>query len=57
MYEKFAQRECKLGLQQEQLYGAMVFVLQSTSGLNAGGKNDKLRYFRQLAELINELPD
>jgi TDG/mug DNA glycosylase family protein len=57
VYERFAQRTCKLGLQKEKLYGANVFVLPSTSGLNAAGNGVKLRYFRQLAALLRRLPD
>ncbi len=48
-YERFAQRACKLGLQEGKLYGAQVFVLPSTSDLNVGGNGVKLRYSRQLA--------
>lgn len=55
VYERFAQRPCKLGLQKELLYGARVFVLPSTSGQNAIGHSQKLRYFRQLAELLSRL--
>ena len=55
VYEKFAQRTCKLGLQKETLYGARVFVLPSTSGLNATGDGVKLRYFRKLARVVEEL--
>lgn len=55
-YENFAQRACKLGLQKGRLYGALVFVLPSTSGLNATGRTPKLRYFRQLAKLLAKLP-
>ena len=47
----------KLGLQKERLYGAQVFVLPSSSGLNALGKGVKMRYFRQLAALLRRLPD
>lgn len=54
-YEKFAQRACKLGLQKEPLYGAKVFVLPSTSGQNATGRGTKMRYFRQLAQLMRKL--
>jgi mismatch-specific thymine-DNA glycosylase len=54
-YENFAQRQCDLGLQKERLYGALVFVLPSTSGKNAVGSNSKLRYFRQLAKLLTKL--
>lgn len=55
-YENFAQRSCKLGLQKEQLYGALVFVLPSTSAKNATGRGPKLRYFRQLAKVLAKLP-
>jgi TDG/mug DNA glycosylase family protein len=54
-YENFSQRQCKLGLQKERLYGALVFVLPSTSGKNAIGRNAKLRFFRQLAKLLAKL--
>jgi len=55
VYEKFAQRPCKLGLQKERLYGAHVFVLPSTSGQNATGLGHKVRYFRQLAQFLKGL--
>ena len=54
-YENFSQRPCELGLQKQRLYGALVFVLPSTSGKNALGSNTKLRYFRQLARLLTKL--
>jgi mismatch-specific thymine-DNA glycosylase len=54
-YENFSQRPCDLGLQKERLYGALVFVLPSTSGKNATGSAFKLRYFRQLAKLLEKL--
>jgi TDG/mug DNA glycosylase family protein len=57
VYEKFAQRACTLGLQKGTIYGAKVFVLPSTSGQYATGRGPKLRYFRQLAELVNGLRD
>ena len=55
VFEKFAQRPCKLGLQSARLYGAQVFVLPSTSGQNALGRGQKLRYFRQLAAVLRRL--
>src|SRR5712691_5254134 len=55
VFEMFAQRPCKLGLQKEKLYGAQVFVLPSTSGQNAIGRGNKLRYFRQLAKVLERL--
>jgi len=58
VYEKFAGRPCKLGLQKEKLYGAHVFVLPSTSGQNAGTERGvKMRYFRKLAALLKSLKD
>ena len=58
VYEKFAGRECKLGLQKEQLYGAQVFVLPSSSGVNAGTERAvKMRYFKKLALLLKALKD
>ncbi|MGB6201063.1 MAG: mismatch-specific DNA-glycosylase [Candidatus Acidiferrales bacterium] len=56
-FERFAQRLCKLGLQKDLLYGARVFVLPSSSGLNALGSGVKMRYFRQLAKLLANLDD
>jgi TDG/mug DNA glycosylase family protein len=58
VYEKFTGRPCKLGLQKEKLYGAHVFVLPSTSGLNAGTERGvKTRYFKKLAALLKALKD
>jgi mismatch-specific thymine-DNA glycosylase len=57
VYEKVSQRPCKLGLQKERIYGAQVFVLPSTSGLNVVRSGVKLRYFRRLATLLHQLPD
>jgi mismatch-specific thymine-DNA glycosylase len=58
VYEKFAGRPCKLGLQKDMLYGAHVFVLPSTSGQNAGtDRAVKKRYFKKLAELLKILKD
>lgn len=56
-FEKFSGRPCKLGAQRERLYGARVFVLPSTSGQNAQGRGLKLRYFRQLAALVQKESD
>ena len=58
VYEKFAGRPCKLGLQKDMLYGAHVFVLPSTSGQNAGtDRAVKKRYFKKLAEMLKNLRD
>lgn len=61
VFEKFAQRPCKLGLQRDALYGAKVFVLPAAEGKSAktAGKSTKaggtkLRYFRQLARLLKD---
>ncbi len=54
VYEKFAGRPCKLGLQKDTLYGAQVFVLPSTSEANGGVT---MRYFKKLAELLKSLKD
>src|ERR1700730_5871960 len=56
-YEKFAQRPCKLGLQTEKLYGARVFVLPSTGTPDSMERGIRLRYFRQLAQVLHGLPD
>src|SRR5271154_2187664 len=58
VYEKFAGRPCKLGLQKEKLYGAHVFVLPTTSGENGGSERAvKMRYFKKLAQLLQNLED
>lgn len=58
VYEKFSGRPCKLGLQKEQLYGAQVFVLPSTSAQNAGtDRGVKMRYFKKLAVLLGSLAE
>ena len=53
-YEKFSQRSGVFGKQQENIYGAMVFILPPTSGKQATVRGTKLRYFRQLAKLLDE---
>jgi mismatch-specific thymine-DNA glycosylase len=55
VFEKFAQRPCKLGLQKNGLYGAQVFVLPSTSRRNAVARGQRMRYFRQLAAVLKRL--
>ena len=56
VYEKFAQRPCKLGLQKEKLYGAYVFVLPSTSGQNASVTHaERKRYFKKLGEFMKKV--
>ena len=58
VYEKFSGRPCTLGLQKDKLYGASVFVLPSTSGLNASATPAvKKRYFRLLGEYLKKISD
>jgi len=58
VYEKFAQRECKLGLQKQKLYGAHVFVLPSTSGQNASiSHTARKRYFKLLGKFMQKVSD
>src|ERR1700693_4402449 len=54
-YEQFSQRNWKLGIQKELLYGARGYVLPCTSGQNTQGKAEKLRHFRKLAQLITRI--
>jgi hypothetical protein len=42
-------------LQKEQLYGARVYVLPSSSGQNAQAKGEKLKHFRKLAQLVAKI--
>jgi TDG/mug DNA glycosylase family protein len=51
-YEQFSQRKCKYGLQKSTLYGAQVFVLPLTGGLNTKGGSERMKQFRRLAELV-----
>jgi TDG/mug DNA glycosylase family protein len=58
VFEKFAGRPCNLGLQKENLYGARVFVLPSTSGQNASvSPAVKKKYFKQLGALLKRMGD
>jgi double-stranded uracil-DNA glycosylase len=54
VYEQFAQRKCKYGVQKELLYGARVYVLPSSSGQNASGQTERLTHFRKLAQLVRK---
>jgi mismatch-specific thymine-DNA glycosylase len=56
-YENFSQRPCKLGLQKGRLYGAQVFVLPLAGSPDPGGRGTKLRYFRQLGEVLAKLKE
>jgi len=58
VFEKFSQRECKLGLQKQKLYGAHVFVLPSTSGQNASISHAaRKRYFKLLGKFLQKVSD
>jgi TDG/mug DNA glycosylase family protein len=52
VYEQFAQRKCKYGVQKELLYGARVYVLPQTGGPNPKGRAERLKHFRKLAQLV-----
>jgi TDG/mug DNA glycosylase family protein len=52
VYEQFAQRKCKYGIQKQVLYGARVYVLPETAGPLKSGKSEKLEHFRKLAQLV-----
>lgn len=54
VYEQFAQRRCKLGLQKELLYGARVYVLPATTLANNANHGEKVQHFRKLAQLIKK---
>lgn len=53
VYEQFAQRKCKYGLQKGQLYGALVYVLPSTNTPDSGAKKEQMTHFRKLAQLVS----
>jgi TDG/mug DNA glycosylase family protein len=53
VYEQFAQRKCRYGLQKELLYGARVYVLPVTTGLDSGGKAERVKHFRSLSRLVD----
>jgi TDG/mug DNA glycosylase family protein len=55
VFEHFAQRPCKPGLQNERLYEAQVFVLPLTGAKKDAGSGQKLRYFRELAGVLEKL--
>jgi TDG/mug DNA glycosylase family protein len=57
VYEQFAQRRAKLGLQKEPLYGAKVYVLPATDSQHSQNPKDRLLHFRKLAALIRKVED
>jgi len=53
IFEVFAGRRCRLGLQPERVGRSRLFVMPSTSARTAGyQRRDKLAYFRQLRDLL-----
>jgi hypothetical protein len=42
-------------LQKESLYGARVYVLPATPGPQMKTKNEKLKHFRKLAQLVKRV--
>lgn len=54
VFEQFAQRKVKFGLQKDLLYGARVYVLPCTSGANNAGHKERLLHFRKLAALVRK---
>ena len=55
VYEQFAQRRAKLGLQKELLYGARVYVLPATDSHHSQKQKDRILHFRKLAALIKKV--
>jgi len=55
VYEQFAQRRAKLGLQKQLLYGAQVYVLPATDSQHAQKQRDRLVHFRKLAALVSKV--
>ena len=55
VYEQFAQRRTKLGLQKELLYCARVYVLPATDSHHAQKQKDRSSHFRKLAALIKKV--
>ena len=53
IFEVFAGRRCRLGLQPDHVGRSRLFVMPSTSARTAGyQREDKLGYFRQLRDLL-----
>jgi len=55
VYEQFAQRRVKLGLQKETLYGASIYVLPATDAQHAQGSKERTTHFRKLAALVRKV--
>jgi TDG/mug DNA glycosylase family protein len=55
VYEQFAQRRAKLGLQKETLYGASIYVLPATDAQHTQGSKERTVHFRKLAALVRKV--
>ena len=55
VYEQFAQRRAKLGLQKETLYGACIYVLPATDTQHMQGSKDRVAHFHKLAALVRKV--
>ena len=55
VYEQFAQRRTKLGLQKQLLYGASVYVLPATDAQHAQKSRDRVLHFKKLAALVKKI--
>jgi TDG/mug DNA glycosylase family protein len=55
VYEQFAQRRVKLGLQKETLYGANIYVLPATDSHHTQNSQDRAVHFRKLAALVRKV--
>jgi TDG/mug DNA glycosylase family protein len=55
VYEQFAQRRVKLGLQKETLYGASIYVLPATDAQHVNAGKDRALHFRKLAALVRKV--
>ncbi len=55
VYEQFAQRRAKLGLQKEPLYGARVYVLPATDSQHGQKPKERLVHFRKLGALVRKV--
>ena len=55
VYEQFAQRRSKLGLQKDLLYGARVYVLPATDSHHLQKNSERTLHFRKLAALVKKV--
>jgi mismatch-specific thymine-DNA glycosylase len=55
VFEQFAQRRAKLGLQKDTLYGAKVYVLPATDSQHAQKAKERQIHFRKLAALVRKV--